>query len=295
MRLKSLILATLLLTTSVGSTAQAYADEAALSDEAVRLGHEGLALYEAAQWESALQRFEQASRRAFSPVLLLYMARCHGNVGRLQEAARLLARLASYPLAVDAPVPWVSAVRDARAELGSLRARVPSLRVSGTEVLRVSVDGKPAALGERIELDPGIHSVAAELTSGRIVQRQVALVEGQQDLPVVFEPRVGPLSRTRQQAPKLRDDVGRRPSAYRRAAWLTGGAGLAAAIVGSVVGVMASSRTSSLRSRCEGNACPRELQPDAERARDLANVSTAAFGIAGVNAVFSVTFLLLPE
>jgi len=65
--------------------------------------------------------------------------------------------------------------------------------------------------------------------------------------------------------------------------------------VGSVTGVVAYSKTNAVRSRCDGNQCPPELAADAEEARDLANVSTAAFAIAGANLAIGVTFLLLPE
>jgi hypothetical protein len=294
MRAKKLCLLALTLAAVMFSANGSSAESGNASDEAVRLGHEGLTQYEAANWEAALRQFERANETAFSPVFVLYMARCQHNLGRLIEAVRSLDQLLTQELEPDAPTSWRNAFRDAHAERGLIRGRIPSLRIMGSDLAQATIDGRPARINEPIELNPGDYLVRGWSTTGHITLRRVALVEGQRSAIVNLSPEIAPIA---QGTPSTgRDHVDRAPRhRYRKAAWIVGGMGVAAALVGSVSGLVAYSKTNAVRSRCDGNLCPRELAPEVEEARDLANVSTAAFAIAGADLAIGVTFLLLPE
>ncbi len=268
--------------------------------EAVRLGHEGLTLYEEGKWDEAFARFEQANQTAHSPVFVLYMARCRRVAGRLLEAARLLEELfkseASAEAPADAPVAWSNALRDGRAELNALHLRIPSLKIAGRGVSTARLDGEVVATNESIDVDPGEHVVQGWSSEGRLSVRRVVLSEGQRDLVVTlsFEParpaNAKPATLGLQQEPV--SDV---PRPNRTAFWITGGAAVGFAVLGTVTGLIATSQTNSIRNECNGDTCPERLQDEADRARRLANISTAAFGVAGVNLAFSVGFLLWPE
>jgi hypothetical protein len=204
----------------------------------------------------------------------------------------LLLELVKYKPEPQAPVSGTNALRDAHAELELLRARIPSLRISGDDVAKVSVDGHLVAVGELVVLDPGPHAVEAELRqNGQVRRRQVELAEGQQGVEVIFRPEPKPLQPLRIERPQarvVRDSPGR--TAYRRAAWIAGGASAVAAVVGTVAGLVARSKLESVRAKCHSDVCPPVLRGEVERARDIANISTTAFGIAAGNAVVCLTF-----
>ncbi len=284
-----------MLTAVILTASPARAESGNASDEAVRLGHEGLVLYEAANWEGALQHFERANHSAFSPVFVLYMARCQHNIGRLIESVRLLDELLTREPEQDAPTSWSNAFRDARAELGLIRGRIPSLRIMGSDLAQATIDGQPARVNEPIELNPGDYLVRGWSKAGHITLRRVTLVEGQRSVVVNLSAEIAPVALGTWQAAR-RSDADRTPRhRYRQGAWIAGGAAVAAALVGSLTGLIARSKANAVRSRCDGNQCPRELTADAEEARDLANVSTTAFAIAGTNLAIGITFLLLPD
>jgi hypothetical protein len=151
---------------------------------AVRLGHEGLALYEASRYRDAYDRFQRAEQLRHSPVFLLYMARCRRNMGRLIDAADRFARLSRERVAEDAPAAWHGAVADADAELIALRREIPHVVVvlRGAPDARVTLDGRKLAssvLGKSLPLDPGRHSVVARDSKGRKVSRTFRLAKGQ--------------------------------------------------------------------------------------------------------------------
>lgn len=232
----------------------------------------------------------------YSPVFELYMARCERNLDRLREAARRLDVLLARPPTEDAPVAWGNALRDARAELEALRTSIPSLRIASTGLVSATVDEIGVELDRLIPANPGRHVVRGWSADGRLMTKYVALAVGDQGLPVTFIfpalPQAAALARS--ENPPAQGAQFARRDPWRTAAWITGGAAVTAAIVGAITGLIAQSRTNSIQADCEGTRCPERLQDDAERARRLANVSTAAFGVAGINAAFSVTFVLLP-
>ncbi len=275
----------------------AHAEQSVDGSKAVQLGHEGLALYQDGEWRRAFSRFEEANAVMSSPVFLLYMARCRRNLSQLREAVALLEQLLTQDIRSDAPPAWNNALHDARAELEALRRLVPTLLVAGKQLRTVTVDGQPIQPGLAVALNPGDHVVSGSSLDGHFDVKTLHLIEGQQDVVVTlsFEPPPPAQQPARLLSPEKRPPAPSPDRAYRYAAWITGGAALTAALVGVVTGLQAKSRVDSLGGQCVDDRCPKELQDDADRARLLANVSTAAFGIAGANAAFSVTFVLLPQ
>jgi hypothetical protein len=70
------------------------------------------------------------------------------------------------------------------------------------------------------------------------------------------------------------------------------GLGAAGLITGSVAGIWVLTKHSSLSSSCQNDVCPSADAGDVSTYRTLANVSTAAFIVAGVGAAAGVTLLL---
>jgi len=167
-------------TAAEGDAAARWATER----RAVRLGHDGIALYEASRWNEAHDRFQAAEQLVHSPVFVLYMARCRRNAGRLLEAAERLERLSLERVPEDAPPAWHGATADAGAELIALRRAIPRIVVvvRGAQDARVSLDGRelPASsLGKWLDLDPGRHSIIARDSKGRQIVRRFHVAEGQ--------------------------------------------------------------------------------------------------------------------
>ena len=284
------------------------ADETSTGASAVQLGYEGLERYQEGQWEDALQRFEQANEIMYSPVFLLYMARCLRSLNRLQKAAEQLTELLARAPEGTVPAAWNNAIRDGRAELEALRRRIPSVRIAKDQVASVSIDEIPVHAGELISLDPGEHVVRAISVDGRFSMRRLELREGEQNIVVLLTFARKPTTAspttttsttpttTTSTRPKRLEPFHLTPNkdAWRTSTWIAGGFALASATVGTIAGLVAKSQLDSVRKRCDGRVCPPELEGEVARARRLANVSTAAFGIAGLDLAFSVSFLVLP-
>jgi tetratricopeptide (TPR) repeat protein len=272
------------------------AEERSASQEAIRLGYEGLALYQEGRWAEALAHFTQANITAHSPVFVLYMARCQRNVHRLLEAAAELEKLLKADRQVGAPSSWENALRDARAELEALRGRIPSVRIRGHGAASATIDAKPVALDALVQLDPGKHIVRAWSADGRFMARSIELGEGRQGVDVVLSFEVpAPLPPAKAVALPLAPPVANPTQPWRTSAWITGAAALGSALLGSGLGLLAKSRLDAVRQNCDGSRCPGALEHDAREARRLANLSTVAFGLAGINATFCLTFALVGE
>ena len=213
---------------------------------AVRLGHEGLALYERSLWEEAYGRFQAADELVHSPVFLLYMARCRRNSGKLLEAKTLFERVSAERISGQSPPAWHGAIADASAELIALRRAIPHLVVivregagSGT---RVRLDGRelaPSQLGKPIEVDPGRHFVVARDSGGREVLETVDLAEAEppRAVQLSFDASAG-----RQRENASSGDSG---EAWRTLGFVVLGVGAAGVGVGIGTAVVAATRDSS--------------------------------------------------
>ena len=127
--------------------------------EAVELARKAKEAFDQSQWRGALELFEQAEAKAHSPVLLLYAARCHRNLGELIAARQLFKRVIDEPLGPDAPEPFKAAQSDAAADLEAVEGRIPVVvldRSAAPKDWRVTVDGV-AVDSDEVPVDPGEH------------------------------------------------------------------------------------------------------------------------------------------
>jgi hypothetical protein len=141
-------------------------------NEARATGERALALFEAQKWDEAFATFSEADRLYHAPTLVLYMANCRRNQGRLVEARALYLQVVSEPLPRLAPERFKKAQATAGAEAQELDKRIGTARIAvsgpGADRARVTVDGSPISAEELAAgkpLDPGAHTFAAE--SGR--------------------------------------------------------------------------------------------------------------------------------
>jgi hypothetical protein len=239
-------------------------------ERAIKIGGEGIALYEQRRYVEAYERFAVADRMAHSVVFVLYMARCKRNLGELLAARALLEQAAREPLPAGAPAPMQRARDEATPELAQLAPRIPSLvtrvRGQGAEQARVRIDGRLVEVDASIELDPGEHTIEVTSDGAVPIARTVQLAEGSArttvDLVLVGVER---------------------QRGSRRPAWIAFGVGVAGVGAGTITGIVALRAAGRVQDNCIENHCFERDRAESERASRYATASTVSFAIAGVS------------
>lgn len=90
---------------------------------------EGVELQDKGDCQNAMQRFETAQRLYDAPTHLLHLAECQAATGKLVEAHETYNTLDKMKLPPDAPDAFKKAQTSARAELGTLKPRIPTLKI----------------------------------------------------------------------------------------------------------------------------------------------------------------------
>src|SRR6185503_15705679 len=110
-------------------------------------GEEGLRRFEAKRWADAYDEFKQADDLFHAPTLVMFMAHCRRNEGRLLEARALYEKVASEPIPKGAPEQWGKAVAAAHDEIVAIQKRIPSVQATitgpGADQARAAIDGAP--------------------------------------------------------------------------------------------------------------------------------------------------------
>ena len=153
------------------------------TDEA-RLDFEnGAAAVTARDYESALQHFEQAFRKAPHDVVRFNIAVCLERLGRYREAAR------EYELAAASTVLTETQRREARDLAVRMRAELGVVLVEGAATgTPIAVNGEQRCLLPcRLELDPGTHELT--LRSTPIGETRTITVVRGETASVVFASR----------------------------------------------------------------------------------------------------------
>jgi hypothetical protein len=240
-------------------------------------GEQGLRLFEASQWEDAYSAFEAADTLYHAPTLVLYMAHCRRNQGKLLQARELYEKVAAEPVPKGAPEQFGKAVASARTELDSLNLRIPSVRVSinGASASRtqVTIDGAQVSAADQASgkpLDPGSHEIVANADGGASARKTIALKAGESAwVELVLQQPASPADASA---------LGSRLPAV--IAFGVGGVGVA---VGVITGSLALVKINDIRSRCTDDGhCLRSDQAQASTAQALVTTSTVGFVAGGV-------------
>jgi hypothetical protein len=150
------------------------------------LGAEGIELYQAHSYAPALDKLGRAKALVATPVLDLYIARCHAELGHLVEAAETYRALVRTPADATAQPAAKKAVVDARDELAALEPRIPTVKIlvepAGSEGLEVQIDGQPVAaviVGIDRAIDPGRHTIRVARAGGAPAEASIELKAGE--------------------------------------------------------------------------------------------------------------------
>jgi hypothetical protein len=242
-----------------------------LNQQALKLAYQADDLYARGQWAAAYDRFAEADGLAHSPVFVLYMARCRKNAGKLLEAESIFARLAQEKVAGDAPKPFREAVASAASERDEVARRIPHVQVvvRDAEGAVVRVDGKevpdPRAF---LPLDPGLH--VFEVSSGGVTAKEEKILpDGAGEVKIVLA-----LAEPRRASPETSEGS-------LVPAIVLASAGALGVGVGSVTGLMASSKASAVKKGCVDGHCLASDAGALDDARSLARISTIGFVVGG--------------
>jgi hypothetical protein len=278
----------------VSSLAQPAAPPA---ETAVSLAAEAKASYDRGAWAEALELFARAEEKAHSPVIVLYMARCHRNLGRLVEARDLYAKVASEELAPGAPEPFVTAKADAAEDLNALEPRVPRITISLVGIPQdaaVEVDGRvltPEERGERTMLNPGAHTIRALRGGAEVARAEIQLAEGADEVVELRAATQAPLVPIAPEAPTTGGDA-QSSSGSLAPGLIVTGIGAVALGAGVVTRILAFQKVEDVKSRCVGGSCLAEDEAEIDSAVTLQTVSTICL-VAGGAAVAAGIVLLV--
>jgi hypothetical protein len=267
------------------------------TESAITLAREGKDAYDRGDWKTALDLFSAAERRAHSPVMLLYVARCRRNLGQLVTARESYAALAEEALADDAPEPFKAAKVDAKKDLEVLEPRIPRVSVAlknlpPTAVILLDQRVLGAAeLASPIPLDPGTYELRAMVDGTEIGRAEVKAVEGaRSDVTLEGKPAPPLVPNIVPSAPKPAASKDPTLVVLGTIGLVLGAGGIGAGIA---TRVMAFDIVEDVKSRCVAGFCLAEDEAEIHRATGLQTGSTIGLVLGGAVVATGITLLIV--
>ena len=269
------------------------------SQSAIALAKSAKESYDRGDWLTARDLFTAAEARAHSPVLSLYIARCHRNLGELIRARDMYRALIAEQLSPTAPEPFRTAKADAEKDLAILVTRIPRVTLIGKGLPAgavVELDKRTQELGVPIDADPGTHQARA--TSGQIeVASATFELEEAAALTVTLEARQAgtptpPIDVGPRPGPPPEEQPGRDPTlvVLGTVSLVLGAGGLATGIATKVISF---DIVDEVKGRCQGSHCLASDEAEIDRAKGLETGSTIAFAVGGALAATGITLLIV--
>ncbi|WP_394841717.1 hypothetical protein LZC95_32160 [Pendulispora brunnea] len=253
---------------------------------------------ERGDFKTACAKFEQSQQLEPAPGTLLNLADCEEHLGRLGLAAQHFRLAVTHFRPSDPRVPYAKErAATAESHMARLALRVAESAPPQTRVFRDGIELDPQAVGQPLRVDPGEHTVMAtapgkaertytiRLSQGETKELSVAPSDAP---PVVDSPPIVE-EKKKVEAPPPPPPVFVQHEASgpsRTLGWIALGVGGAGLAIGSIFGLQAISKKSTIDSHCNATRCDAEGY-DAERSFDRASLwSTVGFGaaLAGIGA-----------
>ena len=264
---------------------------------------QGRALREKSDFSGALELFRAADAIMGVPTTGYELAKAQADVGQLVEARATVRSLLAAPRQANEPEPFTEARRRAEELDAALDKRIGALRfvITGaapSESLRITVDGEevPApALRLPFRVNPGHHRVVAEAHQQRVEREIDARERDTVDVPLPLPVGVGAAPSA---APTTAGANGLPAHTEPRIpalAYVGGGIAAAGLVVGSVTGLLASSKAHDAKAGCVDVRCPPSTWSNLDSARALATASTIGFAVAGAGLATGIIALLLAK
>ncbi len=190
----------------------AHAQSAADKATARELAVEGIKEFKKGEFAPALEKLQKAQALYDAHVHLVYIARCHAELGQLVEAAEAYRALARKPIPRDASDAVRRAQSEGTEELTKIEPRIPKLRVdvepADVDGLQLAINGievPAAAVGVDRPVNPGEVQVRVGAPGYKTGEASVTLAEGGKDsVTIVLEEGEGglPVLEGQETAPK---------------------------------------------------------------------------------------------
>lgn len=244
-------------------------------------------------WSTALSKFEEAYRIFSSAKILLNQGTVLRALGRNADAAN------AYQAYLDSSEADPRKKSEAETLLRDLDKRVARLRVELHTAAAVRIDGRAVGEGTSIALrvEPGDHVLVAQAPDVSPIERRFSARAGESHTLELAAPPPKPIVPV---APSGEGDSPHAPadddpgSTQRLLGFIAIGTAVAAAVGGTVLGVVASGKEGDAEGYCvgDGTRCTQEGVSLGEDASALGLGSTLCFVGAGLLAAGGVTLLL---
>jgi len=286
-RLASAALALALCLTALPTYAQGQPSAADL-ESARELYKEGKELRSKGDLRGALEKFKQAHAYGQTPVTALELGKTHQQLGELVEAREVFLSVARMKVQPDETDKSADARKEAADLADQIRTKIPTLAIKITGVpestpVDVKVDGATvpvASLAAIRKTNPGTHNVVARAGT-REAKADVDLAEGEtKEVALAIPADAAPTGPTPPggDQPKGGKDIS-------VVTWVGAGVAIAGIGVGTVTGIMALSKSSTVKNECTGLSCPDSAKKDVDSGRKVATISTVGFIVGGAGVV----------
>jgi hypothetical protein len=283
----------------------AYADEPSAADvgAARSLGQEGVKLADAGNCQEAVDRLSRAEKLFHAPTTLGRLGECQIQIGKVVDGTENLNRVVREQLAPNAPPAFVQAQERAKKVLADSKGKIAKLKIAVAAPpdaqVTVKIDGElvPSAnLNMNRPTDPGEHTVEAMAPGYKRATAKVTLAEGGADsVALTLEidpnapkpeptaaPSAGPTAAQPSQSPAPTAESPAAAPPNRIPAYVAFGVGGVGVVLGSVFGLMASSKKSDLDAACTAKICGADQQKTINDGKGFATVSTVGFVVGAV-------------
>jgi hypothetical protein len=269
-------------------------------------------------FKSACPKFEESQRLDPEPGTEFNLADCYEHVGRTASAWVAFVDVAdTLHTKGDAPREKVARERAASLQPKLMRLQInvaPEARVPGLVIKRDAETVRDAQFGIGVPVDPGPHTISAQAPGAQAWTRQVS-TSGPGETASISVPALTPEATATSPAPPVAPPPvattatppapppppppapSKPGSAQRTAAYVVGGVGLAAMLVGGFFGIQSISMHGTYTGECPNNVCasPQGVS-DHDSAVSDGNLSTILVGAgAAVLAAGVVLYLTAPK
>lgn len=303
-----LLLAALVLSPLHGQAAPSAADK----ETARALLDDGDKKQSSGDLQGALKAYKAADDIMGVPTTAIEVARTQLKLGLLVEARDTLQRLLRLPQGAKEPAAFARARAEATKLNDDVQARIPSLRVTVEGlapgvVAEVTIDGEAlptTAIGLPRKLNPGLRRVVASARGYESNSVEITLAErDDRALPIALKPTAIAPPPVASSAPPVASSAPPPPlatsappaptpapttppaSGLRRPALVYGGFGLGVLGVtfGTISGLIALNKGSTVKEACDGDRCPERVRDDIVSTKNWALASNVGFavGVAG--------------
>ena len=250
---------------------------------ATKAFQDGLKSFQAKKFGIALDAFQRSYDTVKSPNSLLYVARCHAELGKPKEAYRVYTRVIAEADERAATEAKYAPTRDtAKLEIGELSAKLALLTIeisNASAETRLRVQGGIVAReewGKPMPFDAGAVQITVDTPGQAVVERSIDLSVGMNEL--------------KQAQVELSTDGGGSLLPY---AIMAGGVGVVGMGVFAVAGSMSNGTYSELEDACGGSPCPSSQNSVIDRGQTEQTIANVGLVVGAVGLAAGAALLVV--